>query len=85
MPLAPAGESSQVVMLMRVRGEARVGEGAGQAGDVQLQPGFKRFSEQVSRGGGGLIAWQLTPPAQGSLSPLGFPERGAQGRVNWRM
>lgn len=53
MPLAPAGESSQVVMLMRVRGEARVGEGAGQAGDVQLQPGFKRFSEQVSGGGGG--------------------------------
>lgn len=54
------------------------GEGAGQAGDVQLQPGFKRFSEQVSGGGEGLIAWLLTPPGQGSLSPLGFPERGAQ-------
>lgn len=76
MPLAPAGESSQVVMLMRVRGEARVGEGAGQAGDVQLQPGFKRFSEQVSGGGGGLIAWQLTPRHRGLYRPWDFPNAG---------
>lgn len=85
MPPAPAGKSSQVVMLMRVRSLALLASargGAGQAGDIQWQPGFKGFSELVSGGGESLqlgisLSWH-----RGFLSPLGFPEHWTQGRVN---
>lgn len=80
MPRAPASESSQVVMLMRVRYGARVasagGERAGQSGDIQFQPGFKGFLKRLSGGGEGLQLDILLSSYRGPCRPWDSPNMG---------